>query len=136
MKNRRLENLTQQGKHLFSTLAKAYAYNGIDLVMTDVAPQRGGILSEAVSLGATAYIAGGQDGQQFFKNIPQYTLPYDTFTTRGEDTVSSIVGCLPKDICKDRVGLFLYAPLGDRLWGKAVENHTGSKIIATNEQNF
>ena len=136
MNNRRLENLTQQGKHLFSTLAKAYAYNGIDLVMTDVAPQRGGILSEAVSLGATAYMAGGKDGQQFFKNIPQYTLPYDTFTTRGADTIKSIVGCLPKDLCKDKVGFFLYAPLGDRLWGKAFEEHTGSKIIATNEQNF
>ena len=136
MNNTRLENLTQQGKHLFSTLAKAYQYNGIDLVMTDVAPQRGGILSEAVSLGATAYMAGGKDGQQFFKNIPQYTLPYDTFTTRGEDAIKSIVGCLPKGLCKDKVGFFLYAPQGDRLWGKAFEEHTGSKIIATNEQNF
>ena len=136
MKNRTLNNLTQEGKHLFSTLAKAYAYNGIDLVMTDVAPQRGGILSEAVKEGATAYMAGGKDGQKFFSNIPQYTLPYDTFTTRGEDTVAEIVGCLPKDLCKDKVGFFLYAPLGDRLWGKAFEKHTNSKIIATNEQNF
>ena len=136
MKNRQLEKLTQEGKHLFSTLAKAYQYNGIDLVMTDVAPQRGGILSEAVEEGATAYIAGGKDGQKFFSNIPQYTLPYDTFTTRGEDTVASIVGCLPKGLCKDKVGLFLYAPLGDRLWGKTVESHTGSQIVATNEQNF
>ena len=136
MKNRTLENLTQEGKHLFSTLAKAYAYNGIDLVMTDLVPQRGGILSEAVKEGATAYIAGGKDGQKFFSNIPQYTLPYDTFTTRGEDTVAEIVGCLPKDLCKDKVGMFLYLPMGDRLWGKAFENHTNSKIIATNEQNF
>lgn len=136
MKNRTLDNLTQEGKRLFSTLAKAYAYNGIDLVMTDIAPQRGGILSEAVKEGATAYISGGKDGQKFFSNIPQYTLPYDTFTTRGEGAIADVVGCLPKGLCKDKVGLFLYAPMGDRLWGKALENHTGSKIVATNEQNF
>ena len=136
MKDRTLEDLTQEGKHLFSTLAKAYAYNGIDLVMSDIAPQRGGILSEAVDEGATAYIAGGKDGQKFFANIPQYTLPYDTFTTRDEGTISSVVGCLPKGICKDKIALFLYAPLGDRLWGKALTKHTGSRIVATNEQNF
>ena len=136
MKNRTLEDLTQEGKHLFSTLAKAYAYNGIDLLMSDIAPQRGGILSEAVSEGATAYIAGGKDGQKFFANIPQYTLPYDTFTTRSADVISSVVSCLPQNLLKDKIGLFLYAPMGDRLWGKAVEKHTGSRIIATNEQNF
>ena len=136
MKNKTLKDLTQEGKHLFSTLAKAYAYNGIDLVMSDIAPQRGGILSEAVKEGATAYIAGGKDGQKFFANIPQYTLPYDTFTTRGEDVISSVVGCLPQGLCKDNIALFLYAPMGDRAWGRAVEKHTGSRIVATNEQNF
>ena len=136
MKNRTLQDLTQEGKHLFSTLAKAYAYNGIDLIMTDVAPQRGGILSEAVKEGATAYIAGGKDGQKFFANIPQYTLSYDTFTSRSENSIADIVGCLPKGLCKDKVALFLYAPMGDRLWGREVERHTKSRIVATNEQNF
>ena len=48
MKNKTLNQLTQEGKHLFSTLAKAYAYNGIDFLMTDLVPQRGGILSEKI----------------------------------------------------------------------------------------
>ncbi len=136
MQQKTLTELTKTGKNLFSRVAKAYKQNGIDLVMTDLVPQRGGILSEAVDEGATAYMAGGQDGQQFFKNIPQYTLPYDTFTTRTDDTVAEIVGCLPKDLCSDKVGLFLYIPMGDRLWSKAFEQHTGSKVVATNEQNF
>jgi len=136
MEQKTLSELTATGKDLFSKIAKAYKANGIDLVMTDLVPQRGGILSEAVKEGATAYMAGGQDGQQFFSNIPQYTLPYDTFTVRTDDTVGEIVGCLPKDLCSDRVGLFLYIPMGDRLWSRAFEKHTGSKVIATNEQNF
>ena len=136
MQKNTLEELTKRGKDLFSKLAKAYAYNGIDLLMTDLVPQRGGILSEAVDEGATAYIAGGKDGQQFFKNIPQYSPQHDTFTRRTNDTVGEIVSCLPKDLCKDKVGLFLYLPMGDRLWGKAVESHTGAQIVATNEQNF
>ena len=70
MQNKTLKELTSEGKKLFSTLAKAYEYNGIDLVMTDIVPQRGGILSEAVKEGATAYIAGGKDGQRFFDNMP------------------------------------------------------------------
>ena len=136
MEQKTLSELTASGKDLFSKIAKAYKANGIDLVMTDLVPQRGGILSEAVKEGATAYMAGGQDGQKFFDNIPQYTLPYDTFTVRTDDTVGEIVSCLPKDLCSDRVGLFLYIPMGDRLWSRAFEKHTGSKVIATNEQNL
>ena len=136
MENETLTQLTQRGKQLFEKLSKAYAYNGIDFVMTDIVPQRGGILSEAVDNGATAYIAGGQAGQQFFKNIPQYAPPFDTFTTRSNDAVGQIIECLPQGLLKDKVGLFLYLPMGDRLWSKAVESHTGSRIVATNEQNF
>ena len=136
MQKNTLEELTQKGKDLFSKLAKAYAYNGIDLLMTDLVPQRGGILSEAVEEGATAYIAGGKDGQQFFKNIPQFSPQHDTFTRRTNDTVGEIVSCLPQGLCKDKVGLFLYLPMGDRLWGKAVREQTGAQIVATNEQNF
>ena len=136
MQNKTLKDLTTEGKKLFSTLAKAYKYNGIDLVMTDIVPQRGGILSEAVKEGATAYIAGGKDGQQFFDNIPQYTLPYDTFSTRSEDCVSDIVGVLPKNLLSDKSALFLYLPMGDRLWTKALEQHTGTRVVATNEQNL
>ena len=136
MKNETLSQLTQRGKNLFEKLAKAYAYNGIDFVMTDIVPQRGGILSEAVDNGATAYIAGGQAGQQFFSNIPQYAPDFDTFTTRSNDAVGQIVECLPQNLLKDKVGLFLYLPMGDRLWSKALTQRTGSRIVATNEQNF
>ena len=132
MKEKVFNDLTKRGKELFSKLAKAYTYNGIDFVMTDLLPQRGGILSEAVEEGATAYIAGGKGGQQFFKNIPQFSPDHDTFTRRTNDTVGEIVTCLPQGLCKDRVGLFLYIPMGDRLWSKAFEKHTGSKVIATN----
>jgi len=136
MENDSLKSLTQRGLNLFSKLAKAYSYNGIDFVMTDVVPQRGRILSEVVDNGGRAYMAGGKDGQQFFKNVPQYTLPYDTFCTREADTVGDIVRCLPKDICSDKLALFLYLPLGDRLWSKTLYEHTGSQIVATNEQNL
>ncbi|MBQ3493803.1 MAG: hypothetical protein IJA69_00125, partial [Clostridia bacterium] len=136
MQKNTLTELTQKGKELFSKLAKSYAYNGIDLLMTDLVPQRGGILSEAVDEGATAYIAGGKNGQQFFKNIPQFSPDFDTFTRRTNDTVGEIVSCLPQDLVSDKIGLFLYVPMGDRMWSKAVESHTGAKVIATNEQNF
>ena len=136
MQKNTLQELTQKGKELFSKLAKSYAYNGVDLLMTDLVPQRGGILSEAVDEGATAYIAGGKGGQQFFKNIPQFSPEFDTFTRRTNDTVGEIVSCLPKDLCSDKIALFLYVPMGDCMWSKAVEEHTGSKVIATNEQNF
>ena len=136
MQNKTLKELTSEGKKLFSTLAKAYEYNGIDLVMTDIVPQRGGILSEAVKEGATAYIAGGKDGQKFFDNIPQYTLPYDTFTTRSEDCAAEIVSALPQNLLRDKSALFLYLPMGDRLWSRALSQHTGTNIVATNEQNL
>ena len=136
MEKKTLSQLTQTGKELFTKLSKAYAYNGIDLVMTDIVPQRGGILSEAVDNGATAYIAGGKDGQQFFKNIPQYTPSFDTFSSRSEDAVPQIVECLPKGLLSDKVGLFLYLPMGDRLWSKNLTEHTGVNVVATNEQNF
>lgn len=129
-------NLTEKSFDLFSKLARSYEFNGIDLVMTDVVPQRGRILSEMVDNGATAYIAGGKDGQQFFKNVPQYTLPYDTFTTRGADAMPGIVGALPKNLIRDKSALFVYVPMGDNICNKELTKHTGTTIVATNEQNL
>ena len=136
MKNEKLNNLTEQGLTLFDKLAKAYARYDIPILMADHVPQRGGILSEFVTHGGSAYMAGGQTGQQFFKNVPQYTLPYDTFTSRDVSSVSAIASLFPKEIVRDMYATFCYTHMGDRLWARGIQKNLGGNIVASNEQNL
>ena len=136
METKEWNNLTDESYNIFSKLAKSYEYNGIDLVMIDVVPQRGRILSEMVSEGATAYMAGGKDGQQFFSNVPQFTLPFDTFTTRGADAIPKIASAIPQNLVRDKSAVFVYVPMGNNISQKELIKRTGTSVVATNEQNL
>ena len=136
MKNENLNRLTITELELFDKLAQAYAYNNIPILMADYATQRGGILSEFVTSGGTAYMAGGSNGQQFFPNVPQFTLPYDAFCNRTVDLAKEISKCFPRGLVQDKFATFNYAPVGDMLWAKSIQSQVGGKLVATSEQNF
>ena len=136
MKNEKLNQLTKEGLTIFDKLARAYAYNNIPILMADHIPQRGGILSEFVSHGGKAFMAGGQTGQQFFKNVPQYTLSYDTFTSRDLSSIDAITSLFPKSLVQENFATFCYTHMGDRLWTRGVQKHVGGNLVASNEQNF
>ena len=136
MINKKLKGLTEQGLSIFDKLAKSYAYYNIPILMADYAIQRGGILSDFVSHGGKAYMAGGKDGQQFFKNVPQFTLSYDTFCNRNLGVIKDICTRFPKDIVEEHYATFCYVPMGNKLWQKNIQAHLGGHIIATCEQNL
>jgi len=137
MKDLRMNDLLHREQLLFDKLARAYSFNNIPILMADHAPQRAGILSDFVKNGGQAFIAGGKDGQQFFDNVPQYTLAYDTFTSRDESSIKAIANCFPRDILNGQYfATFNYSPLGDMLFTKAVQEHVGGTVIAHSEQNL
>jgi len=136
MQNDKLNQLTRTGLSLFDSLAKAYAAYDIPILMADHVPQRGGILSEFVTHGGQAFIAGGKDGQQFFPNVPQYTLNYDTFNSRDASSIKAITNCFPKGIVRENLATFSYTPQGDRDWARGIQENVGGTIVASNEQNF
>ncbi len=136
MRNENLNRLTIKEIELFDKLAQAYAELDIPILMADYATQRGGILSEFVTSGGKAFMAGGSNGQQFFKNVPQYTLPYDAFNDRTIDLAKEIVKCFPKGIVSDKFATFNYAPVGDMLWARSIQERLGGRLVATSEQNF
>ena len=136
MDYKNLNSLTKTELNLFDKIAKAYAYLNIPILMADYAIQRGGILSEFVSHGGKAYMAGGKDGQQFFKNVPQFTLNYDTFCNRNLGVIKDIVSRFPKFIVSENYATFCYVPMGNNLWQKNIQAHLGGNIVATSEQNL
>ncbi len=136
MKNTNLNRLTVTELEIFDKLAKAYAYNNIPIIMADYTPQRGGILSEFVASGGRAYMAGGSNGQQFFKNIPQFTTPYDTYLERDPNEIENIVATLPIGIVDDKFATFNYDAVGDMVWTKTVQKRLGGRVVAASEQSF
>ena len=136
MRNENLNRLTVTELELFDKLARAYAELDIPILMADYATQRGGILSEFVTSGGKAFIAGGSNGQQFFPNVPQYTLPHDAFNDRTISLAKEIAKCFPKGIVRDKFATFNYAPVGDMLWARSVQEQVGGTLVATSEQNF
>ncbi len=136
MRNENLNRLTVKELELFDKLAQAYAANNIPILMADYATQRGGILSEFVASGGRAYIAGGSNGQQFFPNVPQFTLPYDAFNDRTIDLAKNIVTCFPQGLVQDKFATFNYAPVGDMFWARSIQERLGGRVVATSEQNF
>lgn len=136
MKDKNLNRLTSKGLELFDKLAQAYRYNDIPIIMADFTPQRGGILSEFVSSGGSSYMAGGSNGQKFFKNVPQFTTPYDTYVKRDPNTIGDIVATLPMDIVRDRFATFNYDAMGDRVWTRTLQKRFGGQVVACSEQNF
>ena len=136
MKNENLNRLTITELELFDKLAQAYAYNNIPIIMADFTPQRGGILSEFVSSGGTAYMAGGCNGQQFFKNVPQFTTPYDTYMDRDPNEIDNIVATLPMGIVSDKFATFNYDATGDMMWTKALQRRFGGTVVAASEQSL
>ena len=136
MRNANLNRLTVKELEIFDKLAKAYNEHDIPILMADYATQRGGILSEFVTSGGTAFIAGGSNGQQFFPNVPQFTLPYDAFNDRTIDLAKNIVTCFPRGIIRDKFATFNYAPVGDMFWATSIQERVGGTLVATSEQNF
>ena len=136
MKNTNLNRLTVTELELFDKLAKAYRYNDIPIIMADYTPQRGGILSEFVASGGIAYMAGGSNGQQFFKNIPQFTTPYDTYLDRDPNEIENIVATLPTNIIRDKFATFNYDAVGDMMWTKTIQKRLGGRVVAASEQSF
>ncbi len=136
MKNQNLNRLTVTELELFDKLAQAYAANDIPILMADHLPQRGGILSEFVASGGKAYMAGGKDGQQYFKNVPQFTTPYDTFVERDTSSIDAITSLFPRNIVRNNFAFFCYTPMADRLWSRGTQAQVGGNLIANSEQNF
>lgn len=136
MRNENLNRLTVTELELFDKLAQAYTELDIPILMADHLPQRGGILSEFVASGGKAYMAGGKDGQQYFKNVPQFTTPYDTFVDRDISSIKAITSLFPQGIVKDNFAFFCYTPMADRLWSRGTQEQVGGNLIASSEQNF
>jgi len=120
--NKTLNNLTQ---------------SNITFVMPAFYPQRGGILEDLTKKGGKAVIAGGMKGQQLFKSIPQFGLPFETTGIEENfENLQQVVSALPKNI-SGPVAVFVEAPLGDHAWTIQTQKQLkNAQVIATNEQNL
>ncbi len=129
-------NLKNFGDYILQKTLEDLKQKGVTFVMSAFYPQRGGVLQDYTKIGGKAVISGGLNGQQLFKTIPQYGLPFET--TGIEETPNNlirIVQALPKDI-SGKIAVFVEAPLHD-YWGKAIYKHLpNAEIVGSNEQNL
>jgi len=137
---RNFQELTNEGINLATEYIKLYAQNGISIVAPAFYPSRLlGTISNFSNGGCKVVMAGGGEGQKFFKNIPQYTLKEDTTgLDETKENVERIINAIPQNALSGNVAVLLYSSIleGDRLWEKSLKDKFDINVVASNEQNL
>lgn len=123
----------------FARTAAEFNAEGVTVVMSSYAPQQGRLLSDYVSAGGQAVIAGGRKGAPAFKNVTQYGQDFDTTAYLNmfpEGMSEQIVAALPEEVLRDRkVAVFSFIPPAS-LWASYLTGRDlNTTVVASNEQN-
>ena len=137
--NKEIKKLTLMLNRTLAATAQRFKQDNVSVVMPTYVTQRGEILKELAQFGVETLIAGGYNGAQCFKEIPQVGMPEDTlpFTDAFPEYITKgIVDIIPEQRLKDRkVAVFSY--VNNLGWSRHIQNRNlNTEIVATVEQNL